>query len=358
MSGPPPDQFGLFGEESGAPSKPPAGRQASRKAREAEPAGPLPDALQLPRPLPPGVHLGTSSWSFPGWAGLVYPEAATESTLARKGLKQYARHPVLGGVGIDRGFYAPLSETQYRDYAQQVPPHFRFLIKAPSTVCDAMIRGERGVALQPNADFLNARLAVEQFVKPCLDGLEAKAGALVFQLSPVHRALLADPAGFAARIGEFFGAIRAAEPRPATLALELRDPELLTPRLVRTLGEHGVRLCIGIHARMPELARQARALELLPPGPLVVRWSLHAGMKYEGARDRYAPFNRLVDPDLDTRHGLADLAAAHVRMGQPVQVIINNKAEGSAPLSVLELARAIIDRLADTPLPPATPESP
>ncbi len=344
----PPDQFGLFGDDSAGTERS-AARPPGRKAREVEPSGPLPDALQLPRPLPPGVSLGTSSWSFPGWAGIVYPEAATESTLSRKGLKQYARHPVLGAVGIDRGFYAPLSETQYRDYAQQVPAHFRFLIKAPSTVCDATIRGSSGVALQPNPDFLNAQLALEQFVKPCLDGLEAKAGALVFQLSPVHRALLADPAGFAARISEFFGALRAAEARAATLALELRDPELLTPRLVRALGEHGVRLCIGIHARMPELARQARALELLPPGPLVVRWSLHAGMKYEGAKDRYAPFNRLVDPDLDTRHGLADLAAAHVRMGQPVQVIINNKAEGSAPLSVLALAEAILDRLGDVP---------
>ena len=37
--------------------------------------------------LPPRIHLGTSSWSFPGWTGLVYAartgKPANEQTLAR-----------------------------------------------------------------------------------------------------------------------------------------------------------------------------------------------------------------------------------------------------------------------------------
>ncbi len=72
-----------------------------------------------------------------------------------------------------------------------------------------------------------------------------------------------------------------------------------------------------------------------------MRWSLHGGFKYEQAKAKYEPFDKLVDEDPDTRHALADLAARYVLAGQPVLITINNKAEGSAPLSCIELARAI-----------------
>src|SRR3972149_8294991 len=56
----------------------------------------------LARALPESVRLGTSSWAFPGWAGIVYDRAASENVLAREGLGAYARHPCLRAVGVDR----------------------------------------------------------------------------------------------------------------------------------------------------------------------------------------------------------------------------------------------------------------
>ena len=43
--------------------------------------------------LPAGLRMGTSSWSFPGWEGIVYDRRASQSTLARRGLSAYAAHP-------------------------------------------------------------------------------------------------------------------------------------------------------------------------------------------------------------------------------------------------------------------------
>ena len=94
--------------------------------------------------LPPRVFLGTSSWSFPGWAGIVYGEATSESALARKGLAAYSQHPVLRAVGIDRSFYQPLDAGQFARYARQVPEGFRFLVKAPAMVTDAALRAKGG----------------------------------------------------------------------------------------------------------------------------------------------------------------------------------------------------------------------
>lgn len=326
----------------------PADTPKKRRTREILAAAPSAEVLALAARLPPQIHLGTSTWSFPGWNGIVYGDEYSNSKLSREGLTAYGVHPLLKTVSIDRSFYQALTVTDYLRYAQQVPEHFRFIVKAPMTITDATVRAERGEPVSLNPCFLNAQMAIDDFVTPCLEGLGAKAGALVFQLSPLPDQMLAQPAAFIERLSEFLAALPAL-PDGTCYAIEIRDASLLTPRFIRTLKAAGVRYCVGIHARMPDPLRQAAALALLdgdPAGPLIVRWSLHGGFKYEQAKARYEPFNQLVDEDPATRASLAELAARYALAGQPVVIAINNKAEGSAPLSCVELAREIIEAYA------------
>jgi uncharacterized protein YecE (DUF72 family) len=330
------------------PSRSPADTPKKRRARDILAAPPSPELLALAAELPPQIHLGTSTWSFPGWNGIVYGDEYSNSKLSRDGLAAYGAHPLLKTVSIDRSFYQALPVTDYLRYAQQVPEHFRFIVKAPMTITDATVRAERGEPVSLNPCFLNAQMAIDEFVTPCLEGLGAKAGALVFQLSPLPDQMLAQPTVFIERLAEFLMALPKL-PDGTCYAIEIRDASLLTPRFIRTLKAAGVRYCVGIHARMPDPLRQAAALALLdgePAGPLIVRWSLHGGFKYEQAKAKYEPFNQLVDQDPATRASLAELAARYALAGQPVVIAINNKAEGSAPLSCVELARAIIDAYA------------
>lgn len=71
--------------------------------------------------------------------------------------------------------------------------------------------------------------------------------------------------------------------------------------------------CIAIHARMPSAIEQARYWRESGRAPLLIRWSLHSGLKYEESKERYAPFNALVDEDPDGRAQIARLVkeAAH-----------------------------------------------
>jgi len=333
---------------SAAANPPPADTPKKRRTKEILAAPPSPEVLALAAQLPPQVHLGTSTWSFPGWNGIVYGDEYSNSKLSRDGLTAYGAHPLLKTVSIDRSFYQALTVTEYLRYAQQVPEHFRFIVKAPMTITDATVRAERGEPVSLNPCFLNAQMAIDDFVTPCLEGLGEKAGALVFQLSPLPDQMLAQPAAFIERLGDFLTALPKL-PQGTCYAIEIRDASLLTPRFIRTLKAAGVRYCVGIHARMPDPLRQAAALALLdgePAGPLIVRWSLHGGFKYEQAKAKYEPFDRLVDQDPATRASLAELAARYALAGQPVVIAVNNKAEGSAPLSCMELAREIVEACA------------
>ena len=112
------------------------------------------EARTLAAALPAGVYFGTSSWSFPGWAGLVYTQSRSTTELAREGLKEYAQHPLLTTVGIDRSYYAPLPIADLTAYAEQLPDGFRCCIKAPASVT-AYSLGAPGAKPARNPDFLS-----------------------------------------------------------------------------------------------------------------------------------------------------------------------------------------------------------
>ena len=336
-------QPGLFEQAT-----PPPPRRAP--AGEVRPAWDSP-LLQAPA-LPIDIRLGTSSWFFPGWRGLVYDGVHPQVALSKQGLAAYAQIPLLRTVSLDRTFYAPITTVQYQNYARQVPDHFSFVVKAPALVCDAVMRDEEGRGKVANPHFLDAAIAAREFVVPCLEGLGAKAGPLVFQVSPLPRSLVEDAATLIERLAAFFAALprELGKHRPL-YALELRNGELLTPRLMKMLAAAGVRYCVGLHDRMPEVERQETALRALDgdgPGPLVVRWNLHRGFLYQAAKQRYEPFDRLVDEDVESRLVLARMAADAFKAGQKVWITANNKAEGSAPLSLLKLAEEIAKLLAKT----------
>jgi uncharacterized protein YecE (DUF72 family) len=310
-----------------------------------EPAPPSGELTELAARLPAEARLGTSSWSFPGWTGLVYARDATQATLARSGLKAYARHPLLRTVGIDRTFYGPVPAETFRGWADAVPDTFRFLAKAHEEVTLAHFphqeryRARKG---ERNPRFLDAAYAVDAVVAPFVEGLGPKAGPLVFQFPPqdVHR--LGGPQRFAERLHGFLARL----PSGPLYAVEVRNRELLVPAYRAALADAGVLPVLAAWGPMPPVTEQARRTGALSGRALVVRWMLRAGLGYEEARELFAPFDRLVHEDPDTRAGIAELAAATLELGRPVFVTINNKAEGSAPVSAQLLARAIVDRCA------------
>jgi len=311
----------------------------------------VPDEIRrLGRLLPTAIHLGTSSWSFPGWTGLVFAarngKPATEQVLARHGLPAYAAHPLMRTVSLDRTFYAPLTRQEFAAYAAQVPEHFRFVVKAPAAFTDPVLRKPgSGEAARDNPSFLDAAAAATTFVEPAVAGLGGRAGPLVFQFPPLGRRLVADVPRITARIAAFMAALRGRVPPQIVLAVEVRDPELARAAFAAGLRDAGVVPCLAVHARMPPVAEQAAAFELDRddcPLPLVARWNLHAGHRYEEAKQAYFPFDRLVEEDVLTRQALAALASRAAARGRHVFITINNKAEGSAPRSVGRLAAAIV----------------
>jgi uncharacterized protein YecE (DUF72 family) len=344
------DQFDLFGEPISSDALARKTKATPRTRGDAKVQAAKLDAATfdpLRRALPPRAHIGTSSWSYSGWAGLIYDETHSEQMLSRHGLPAYAAHPLVRTVGIDRTFYAPMSESEFRSYAKQVEnvnTDFRFLVKAPMLFTGPRLRSDDGVWTDNDA-FLNSSLAIAQFVLPATQGLGVHCGPLVFQFPPLGSRTTRAPAKFADRLAEFLLALPKLS-GDAVYAVEIRDPELLTDDYLAALCAGGATHCIAIHARMPSAAEQARFWrESGSTRPLVIRWSLHSGLKYEEAKERYRPFNALVDEDPEGRAQVADLIVESHRANLPSYAIVNNKAEGSSPLSIRKLVEQLSIRI-------------
>ena len=327
-----PDQLDLFG------APPPPKRERGELVGPAEIGEELRATCAA---LPPNIRLGTSSWSFPGWKGLVYDRRATTTELSKNGLAAYGKHPLLRAAGVDRSFYGPVSASEFREYAGAVPEQFRFLVKAAGALTTPWQRVTGGTKkFEKNTRFLDADFAARSVVAPFVEGLGAHAGPLVFQFTPLGREFTKDPLRFISRLHAFLGAL----PRGPWYAVEIRDPEILNDDYVAALTSSGVTHCLNVHGRMPPVAEQAERAAAALTDRIAVRWMLHSGLEYEEAKDRYAPFDRLVDEDPASREAIAAVSLKKSRSGAEVIVIANNKAEGCAPESLRKLAEEIVRR--------------
>ncbi len=305
-----------------------------RPARGKVAAAPVDDEVRLlASKIPSGVRFGTSTWSFTGWQGIVYGGEYDETKLSREGLSAYARHPLLRSVGVDRSYYRPLDDKTLQRMADAVGDDFRFLIKAHAALMLPKSARRPEYLLGVPDVFLDTAYATRNVIEPALRLLGDKLGVILFQFSPLGDRVLRYRRELLERLDAFLSAL----PKEARYAVEWRDAAMLGPDLAEFLARHKVAYGFAAHPRMPNVDEQA--IFDTGEGPLVIRWLLRRDRAYEEARATYAPFDRLVEPDSESRRRILSLLRDAVGQGREALVIVNNKAEGSAPLSVLQLAR-------------------
>jgi len=329
-----PPQMPLFGEAP--PSFKPRKDRVLAERVERERA----ESAAIAARLPATVRFGTSSWSFPGWAGIVYSRRASASELAREGLVEYSRHPLLTTVGIDRGFYAPIPAEDLRRYAAQLPAGFPCCTKAPESVTGALRSGPAG-GRGPNPGFLDPRVFEEEMLAPFREAFLEHTGPFILQFPPARRAEHGSgtsPAEFAQRLDAFLGAV----PRDFSYAVELREERLLTDEYRRVLSRHGTAHVYNAATAMPMPAAQAERVPVAGAPFAVVRLLLRPGTGYDERREEFLPFDRIVDPNPELRAQVVSLVRAALEQPErPVYVLVNNKAEGCAPATIRALAEQL-----------------
>jgi uncharacterized protein YecE (DUF72 family) len=165
------------------------------------------------------IWIGTSGYNYPEWKGSFYPADLP----AAKMLPFYAaRFPT---VEINYTFYRMPTEKLVAGWAAQTPSPFKLTLKAPRRIThDSRLK--------------NCGELVNTFCRVA-GTLEAKLGALLFQLPPTAKKDLALFDGFLAEL-----------PPKVTAAFEFRHPSWLDADVFERLARRNLALCVADSEKM------------------------------------------------------------------------------------------------------------
>jgi len=246
-----------------------------------------------------------------------------------------------------------LYAAQIQSAASAAQPHaspFRLVLKAWDQITTAVFPKHPRYgshAGTPNVWFLNPERFVTDVLTPCIPHAHA-IGAFVLELTPMPKGFLT-PEVLSARIRAF---VRALPALPFPLAFELRNAELLTERWFNDLRDLGAGHVFNFWTAMPVLRTQLRAHGSLRDAPcVVVRLMLAPYASYAASKAAFAPFDKLVAPQADMIDDVVAIVdASRAAGGKPTFIVANNKAEGSAPLTIERIASRVSRlTLASTP---------
>jgi len=301
---------------------------------------------------------------YAGWIGQIYSEGRyetgvtrrrhkvgdktfNEETLPVESVREYFEHFPL--LEIDYTFYRLLLEKDGKPTPNfHVPKSYRqhmkdgdfVLLKAAQIIIARKLR--RGSAFVENENYLNADTFTRQFYKPAVEILGPCIKGIIFEQEYHPKNDRFPPAKLALDLDKFFSEI----PKDSRYHIELRTEAYLADPVFEVLKKHGVGLVFSHWTWLPPLRKQFAKvkMEFFNSGKqAVIRLITPLRMSYEESYAKAFPFDKMVSGMLDPEMIEDTVKIVNEAIKDKIQVnlIINNRAGGNAPL----IAQKIADRL-------------
>ncbi|MCF7825462.1 MAG: DUF72 domain-containing protein [Candidatus Marinimicrobia bacterium] len=278
------------------------------------------------------VYIGTCSWKYPSWEGLVYDSRAPQNFL-----QEYARK--YKSVEIDQWFWSlfgvdkivlPKAEV-VKEYVDSVPADFRFVVKAPNSLSlTHLYKHMSSGKLVENPHFLSPEL-YQTFLNS-LSHMLPQIGAINLQFEYLNKLKMPVPQIFLERFVDFVKSIDKAVP----LCIEIRNPNFLNSNYFQILSEHhvGHTFCHGYY--MPDIQAVFERFSPLLQGTSIIR--LLGADRQEIEKTTGKSWGRVVAPKDKEIPGIAAMVKKMVdQSGMDIYLNVNNHYEGSAPVTIGKL---------------------
>ncbi len=292
-----------------------------------------------------GVFVGTSSWKYPGWCGMLYDPVRyeyrgkfAESRFNRDCLAEYA--DVFKTVCVDAAYYSFPSQQYLEGMANQVPEDFLFGFKATDAITIKRFPNlERfgQLAGKPNENFLNADLFVKGFLQPC-EPIRANVGLVMFEFSRFWPADYEHGRDFVADLDKFLGRL----PQGWPYGVEMRNRAWLKPEYFECLARRRVTHVFNSWDAMPPVDEQmALPGSRTHPDVTAARFLLKPGRKYEQAVKAFEPYDSVKEEYPEGRAAGRALIAEAKAAGPKRRtfVFVNNRLEGNALATIAAMVQ-------------------
>jgi uncharacterized protein YecE (DUF72 family) len=272
------------------------------------------------------LHLGTCSWKYESWEGLVYEKGSSQRYLA-----QYAK--IYNTVEVDRWFWS-LGKQSYglpdpqdvRAYDQDTPESFRFTIKCPNTLTLPFAYQSKTEA---NPWFLDAEVFY-RFIET-LEPIIPKIGLLMFQFGYLNRTMFRERSEFFDSLDRFFALL----PDSLPYALEIRNPAWMDASYFSFLEERQIGPVLLSGYWMDDLDAQLQQSGTHLHSPFCVR--LHGEDRKEMEKESGGRWDRILENHDQELRTIAPKIVQLAQEGKVIYINVNNHYEGSAPLTIKKL---------------------
>jgi uncharacterized protein YecE (DUF72 family) len=311
------------------------------------------------RDIHPGIRLGTASDRYAGWIGQIYSDGRyqsqtrshkvggktfTEEVLPVESVREYFQHfPILE---IDYTFYRLLLDTELKPtqnyhvletYRKHLTEQDRLILKVPQVICARRLW--RGGKFVENPDYLNPDIFTRRFYLPALEILGDIVGGFIFEQEYIPQKDRIPPEEFAEGLDQFFSAI----PEDNHYHIETRTEYYHKPAYFFVLRKHGVGHIFSHWTWLPALRKQfIRVTKRFfnSDGECIVRLLTPLRMKYDESYSQAFPFHKIVDGMMNPEMipDTVEILKTATEKGVSVNVIVNNRAGGNAPLIAREIA--------------------
>jgi len=286
----------------------------------------------------PGIRFGTSTWAYPGWVGIVYSKIHKNST---DYLREYVQDPRFQTVGADFTFYSPPAAAMLRSWLEFLPPGFPMVFKVWDELTvdrfEKVDQAQSPKRIQGavNSNYLSVSLFEDAFLAPFIEsGFKDHTGAFLFEF---RSSTARNPEKFLALLEAFLLGL----PKGFPYAVEIREPKLLGERYTSVLRATRTVHVINHWDRMPSIAGQMKQ-DVFTGDRVISRILTPLRMPYAVAKKKFAPYNRLDPENIlhEMRRDVFQLCQESVNRRLPGYILVNNRSEGCAPMTIQALEEA------------------
>jgi len=266
------------------------------------------------------LHMGTCSWNYDSWVGLVYGEPKARSA---DYLVEYAKK--YRSVEIDSWFYRIPAARDVEEYAAAVDRDFRFICKAPM---DLTLTHRRGKAGEPNPAFLSPEL-YSHFLERTT-ALHGQISAIILEFEYLNRQKMPDAVMFREKLERFAASV----PRDIPLAIEARNAAYIDAEWFGFISRNALIHVFSEKRYMPPVVDLYRRWGGLLGDTVILR--LMGGDREAIEAATGGRWDHIVDPKPGLP-AIGGMIAELLASGRDVHVDVNNHFEGSAPLTMERL---------------------
>lgn len=316
------------------------------------------------RDINPKIKIGTASDRYAGWIGQIYTqgqykisarthkvgnETFKEETLPVESVREYFEH--FSVLEIDFTFYKPLLNIKLQptstysilqSYHKYLKDKDELILKVPQVIFARKFWS--GGKQIDNPNYLNAEMFANQFYDPANAILGDKVTGFIFEQEYQRKADRIPSGEYVENLDEFIGSL----PKDDRYHIETRTEYYHTEPYFEMLHKHGIGHILSHWMWLPPIRKQflkSHKRFFNSGKQCIVRLLTPIGVRYEDSYTKAYPFDKMVkgmmNPEMIPE--TVEIMNAGLIKGVCVNVIVNNRAGGNAPLIAKELTSKFLE---------------